>query len=179
MGPVIHEASFKKLASVIDQANEDPKLQLLTGGRYDSSAGYFIYPTIYAADDLTHELFSRELFGPIMVIYIYDDTEVDLQTICQKIDQTSDYALTGSIFARDRGAISCAQKALRNSAGNFYINCKSTGAVVAQQPFGGARASGTNDKAGSMALLNRFVSMRSIKEDFVGSYDVLYPSNEV
>ena len=127
-----------------------------------------------------HPLLSTELFGPILTIYVYDDSTPNaFADICKLIDRTSDYALTGAVFARDRRAIREAEEALRNSAGNFYINCKSTGAVVGQQPFGGARASGTNDKAGSQNLLSRFVSMRSIKEDFVGSDKVEYPSNEV
>ncbi|KAH0551201.1 hypothetical protein GP486_007474 [Trichoglossum hirsutum] len=176
VGPVIHETSFDKLASVIDGAKGDGNVELLTGGRYDKSIGYFIHPTIYEVKDPKHPLLSRELFGPILAVYVYDDKSYS--SICRVIDETSEYGLTGSVFARDREAIRYAEEALRNSAGNFYINCKSTGAVVAQQPFGGARASGTNDKAGSINLLSRFVSMRSIKEDFVGAYEVLYPSND-
>jgi 1-pyrroline-5-carboxylate dehydrogenase len=180
IGPVIHEASFKKLSEAIDEANKDSSLELLTGGKYDKSAGFFIHPTIYLAKDPEHLLFSRELFGPVLVVYVYDDEEkAAFQNICRIIDETSEYALTGAVFARNREAIRYAEDALRNAAGNFYINCKSTGAVVAQQPFGGARASGTNDKAGSITLLSRFVSMRAIKEDFVGAYEVPYPSNEV
>ncbi|KAI9767256.1 MAG: 1-pyrroline-5-carboxylate dehydrogenase [Geoglossum simile] len=176
VGPVIHEASFDKLASAIDEANSDSKVKLLIGGKYDKSVGYFIHPTIYEVKDAKHPLLRRELFGPILAIYVYDDKAYDW--ICSTIDETSEYGLTGSVFARDRGAIRYAEERLRNSAGNFYINCKSTGAVVAQQPFGGGRASGTNDKAGSITLLSRFVSMRSIKEDFVGANEVLYPSND-
>ena len=120
----------------------------------------------------------RELFGPILVIHSYNDaTDADFTDICDKIDSTSTYALTGSIFAQDRAAIQVADEALRNAAGNFYINCKSTGAVVGQQPFGGARASGTNDKAGSANLMSRFVSLRSIKEEYIPTYTVAYPSN--
>ncbi|KAI9881062.1 MAG: 1-pyrroline-5-carboxylate dehydrogenase [Pleopsidium flavum] len=181
IGPVIHEASFKKLAKVIDDAKSDKDLELLVGGKYDGKEGYFIHPTIYKTNTPTHPLLSTELFGPVLTIYIYDDSSADdaFASICHTIDTTSPYALTGSIFARDRSAIRCAEEALRNSAGNFYINCKCTGAVVGQQPFGGARASGTNDKAGSQNLLSRFVSMRSVKEDFVGSAEVEYPSNAV
>lgn len=180
IGPVIHEASFNKLSKVIDDAELDKNLELLVGGTYDDTYGYFIYPTIYLTKDPSHSLLSAELFGPILTLYIYDDAPEDaFAKICKLIDNTSDYALTGAVFARDRTAINFAEDALRNSAGNFYINCKSTGAVVGQQPFGGARASGTNDKAGSPNLLSRFVSMRSIKEDFVGSREVVYPSNEV
>jgi 1-pyrroline-5-carboxylate dehydrogenase len=125
---------------------------------------------------------STELFGPILTVYVYDDSTSPVEafaSICELVDSTSEYGLTGSVFATDRAAIRFAEDALRNSAGNFYINCKSTGAVVGQQPFGGARASGTNDKAGSQNLLTRFVSMRSIKEEFNPTLKVAYPSNEV
>lgn len=154
----------------------------MVGGSYDGSKGYFINPTIYESKTPDHELFSKELFGPIMVAYVYDDTTDPVkafQDICKTVDQASEYALTGAVFAQDRAALRYAEDALRNSAGNFYLNCKSTGAVVAQQPFGGARASGTNDKAGSANLLSRFVSMRSIKEEFNATTKVEYPSNEV
>lgn len=177
-GPVIHEASFNKLARVIDEAKQDPELELLTGGTYDSSKGWYIYPTVYRTSNPDHPLLSRELFGPIVVIHSYNDaTDVDFVKICEKVDQTGGYGLTGSVFAQDRAAIRTAEDCLRNSAGNFYINCKSTGAVVGQQPFGGARASGTNDKAGSGNLLSRFVSLRAIKEEFSPTYKVAYPSN--
>ena len=180
VGPVIHQRSFEKLAQVIDDARSDKELELLVGGTYDDSKGYFIHPTIYQTSNPRHRLLSTELFGPILVVYVYEDTRPDsFAEICKLIDSTSDYALTGAVFAQDRYAIRQAEDALRNSAGNFYINCKCTGAVVGQQPFGGARSSGTNDKAGSQNLLARFVSMRSIKEDFVGSAEVEYPSNEV
>jgi 1-pyrroline-5-carboxylate dehydrogenase len=181
IGPVIHAGSFKKLSRVIDAAKEDKELELLVGGKYDDSKGFFIHPTIYTTTNPKHHLLSTELFGPVLCIYIYDDaSHVSAFTeICTLIDSTSDYALTGSIFATDRAAIRYAEDALRNAAGNFYINCKSTGAVVGQQPFGGARASGTNDKAGSMNLLGRFVSTRSIKEEFNSTIKVGYPSNEV
>lgn len=180
IGPVIHETSFKKLSKVIEDAKNDKELELLVGGTYDDTYGYFIYPTIYLTKNPSHPLLSTELFGPILTVYVYDDSPADaFAEVCKLIDCTSDYALTGAVFARDREVIRFAENALRNSAGNFYINCKSTGAVVGQQPFGGARASGTNDKAGSANLLSRFVSMRSIKEDFVGSAEVTYPSNEV
>ncbi|MCJ1223550.1 1-pyrroline-5-carboxylate dehydrogenase [Toensbergia leucococca] len=180
IGPVIHAASFAKLSKTIDDAKSDPELELLVGGTHDNSKGYYIYPTIYVTTNPHHPLLSTELFGPILTIYIYDDDDPDAFTkACHLIDNTSAYALTGAVFARDRSAIRVAEDALRNSAGNFYINCKCTGAVVGQQPFGGSRASGTNDKAGSQNLLGRFVNVRSIKEDFVGSADVEYPSNEV
>jgi 1-pyrroline-5-carboxylate dehydrogenase len=181
IGPVIHAGSFKKLSGVIDAAKEDKELELLVGGKYDDSKGFFIHPTIYVTTNPKHHLLSTELFGPVLCIYVYDDaSSVSAFTeVCTLIDLTSDYALTGSIFATDRAAIRYAEDTLRNAAGNFYINCKSTGAVVGQQPFGGARASGTNDKAGSMNLLGRFVSMRSIKEEFNPTLKVGYPSNEV
>jgi len=155
---------------------------LLVGGKHDNSTGYFIHPTIYATTNPQHKLLSTELFGPILTVYVYDDTTspVDaFSSVCELVDGTSEYGLTGSVFASDRAAVRFAEDALRNSAGNFYINCKSTGAVVGQQPFGGARASGTNDKAGSMNLLSRFVSVRSIKEEFNPTVKVEYPSNEV
>ncbi|OOQ85252.1 Delta-1-pyrroline-5-carboxylate dehydrogenase, mitochondrial [Penicillium brasilianum] len=177
-GPVIHEGSFNKLAGVIDEAKNDPELELLAGGSYDSSKGWYIQPTVYRTSNPDHPLLSRELFGPIIVIHSYNDaTETDFVKICEKIDTTSIYGLTGSVFAQDRHAVQVADEHLRNAAGNFYINCKSTGAVVGQQPFGGARASGTNDKAGSANLLSRFVSLRSVKEEFVPTYTVAYPSN--
>ncbi|KAL6717981.1 1-pyrroline-5-carboxylate dehydrogenase [Lecanora helva] len=180
IGPVIHEASFNKLKKVIDDAQNDSELELLVGGTYDDITGYYIHPTIYQTSNPHHPLLRTELFGPILTIYMYDSqTATAFADICSLIDRTSDYALTGAVFAKDRHTIRFAEDALRNSAGNFYINCKSTGAVVSQQPFGGARASGTNDKAGSANLLGRFVSMRSVKEDFVGSSGVGYPSNEV
>ncbi|CEL10793.1 Putative Delta-1-pyrroline-5-carboxylate dehydrogenase, mitochondrial [Aspergillus calidoustus] len=178
-GPVIHEASFNKLAKVIDEAKNDSELELLAGGTYDSSKGWYIQPTVYRTSNPDHPLLSRELFGPIIVIHSYSDaTDGDFVRMAEKIDQTGEYGLTGSVFAQDREALQLADDALRNAAGNFYINCKSTGAVVGQQPFGGARASGTNDKAGSGNLLSRFVSLRSIKEEFVPTYNVTYPSNE-
>ncbi|KAL2017540.1 hypothetical protein VTK56DRAFT_1974 [Thermocarpiscus australiensis] len=182
MGPVIHEASFKKLAGVIDAAKNDGDLELLTGGTYDSSKGYFVQPTIYQARTPNHKLFSTELFGPVLTVYVYDDTKDPVSafaSVCELIDSTSEYGLTGSVFAADRAAVRFAEEKLRNAAGNFYINCKSTGAVVGQQPFGGSRASGTNDKAGSINILGRFVSMRSIKEEFNATTRVEYPSNEV
>ncbi|KAI9885144.1 MAG: hypothetical protein M1823_003074 [Watsoniomyces obsoletus] len=189
IGPVIHEVSFKKLAKVIDDAQNDPDLELLVGGQYDGETGYFIHPTIYVSKSATHPLFSTELFGPILVIYVYpssskedssskdEEDDKEFVKICKLIDENSSYALTGAIFAKDRSAIRTAEDLLQHAAGNFYINCKCTGAVVGQQPFGGARASGTNDKAGSATLLGRFVSMRAVKEEFVPTAEVGYPSN--
>ncbi|KAK3686982.1 1-pyrroline-5-carboxylate dehydrogenase [Vermiconidia calcicola] len=182
IGPVIHQQSFDKLSKVIDDAKNDCELECIVGGSYDGSEGFYIHPTIYVTTNPNHELMSKELFGPVITIYVYDDTTDPGQAfidICKTCDSTSDYALTGAVFAQDREALRYAEEALRNSAGNFYVNCKSTGSIVGQQPFGGARASGTNDKAGSPNLISRFVSMRSIKEDFVGATEVLYPSNFV
>jgi 1-pyrroline-5-carboxylate dehydrogenase len=182
IGPVIHGASFTKLSGVIDAAKNDKELELLVGGKHDNSTGYYVHPTIYATTNPEHKLFSTELFGPILTIYVYDDTKAPVEAFadaCELVDRTSEYGLTGSVFASDRAVIRFAEEALRNAAGNFYINCKSTGAVVGQQPFGGARASGTNDKAGSPNILTRFVSMRSIKEEFSPTLKVEYPSNEV
>ena len=182
IGPVIHARSFEKIRQLIDQAKNDSEIELLTGGTYDDSEGYFIHPTIYRTTNPSHNLLKEEIFGPVLVVYTYDDaggSQAALEKICELADNTSQYGLTGAVFAQDRVAIEFLQQRLRNAAGNFYINCKSTGAVVGQQPFGGARASGTNDKAGSMNLLSRFVSMRSIKEELVPTTEVLYPSNKV
>lgn len=182
IGPVIHEPSFKKLSDVIEDAKNDSELELLAGGKYDGSKGYFIHPTVYQTTNPAHKLLSTELFGPVLTVYVYDDTTGDadkaFRDACALVDGTSEYGLTGGVFATDRQAIRTAEDALRNAAGNFYVNCKSTGAVVGQQPFGGARASGTNDKAGSINIVSRFVSPRSIKEEFLPSDTVEYPSNE-
>lgn len=180
IGPVIHEGSFKKLSGVIDAAKDDKDLELITGGKYDSSKGWFVHPTIYVAKDHQHPNLKTEFFGPILTVYVYDDGAPSaFEDILKIVDSTSEYGLTGAIFAQDRAAVRYAEEALRNTSGNFYINGKCTGAVVGQQPFGGARASGTNDKAGSAAILSRFVSQRSIKEDFLPISSVEYPSNEV
>uniref|UniRef100_L2G8I1 Multifunctional fusion protein n=1 Tax=Colletotrichum fructicola (strain Nara gc5) TaxID=1213859 RepID=L2G8I1_COLFN len=181
MGPVIHEASFNKLSGVIDEAKNDKELTLVAGGKYDKSKGFFIHPTIYETTNKNHKLLSTELFGPVLTVHVYDDVtnKNAFSEACDLVDSTGEYGLTGSIFASDRSVIRFAEDKLRNSAGNFYINCKSTGAVVGQQPFGGGRASGTHDKAGSSNLLSRFVSLRSIKEEFAATTKVIYPSNEV
>ncbi|KAL7628339.1 1-pyrroline-5-carboxylate dehydrogenase [Parahypoxylon ruwenzoriense] len=180
VGPVIHKPAFEKLKGVIDNAKNDKELELLIGGKYDGSKGYFIHPTIYQTTNPAHKLLSTELFGPIITTYVYDDGAPDaFARVCELVDGTSEYGLTGSVFASSRTAIRQAEEALRNAAGNFYVNCKSTGAVVGQQPFGGARASGTNDKAGSASIIARFVSPRSIKEEFLPSGTVQYVSNEV
>ncbi|KZZ95964.1 delta 1-pyrroline-5-carboxylate dehydrogenase [Moelleriella libera RCEF 2490] len=179
-GPVIHAASFKKLAGAIDEARADEALQLVAGGTYDSSRGYFVHPTVYETTSPSHKFLSTEFFGPILTAYVYDDAAPGaFGRVCDLVDATSDYGLTGAVFAADREAIRFAEDRLRNAAGNFYINCKSTGAVVGQQAFGGARASGTDDKAGSPNLLTRFVNIRAIKEEFNATTQVAYPSNEV
>lgn len=175
MGPVIHEQSFEKLAKVLQRAENDPDLKVIQGGNTDKSVGYYVQPTLIEAKTPDHEFLSQEFFGPILTAYAYPDS--NFGQIMEKIDSVSQYGLTGSIFARDRTAIRLAEEKLRYSAGNFYINDKSTGAVVAQQWFGGGRMSGTNDKAGSGNILTRFVSIRNVKENFAELTDYKYPSN--
>lgn len=170
---VIHEGSFDKLAKYIDQAKKDVNAEILVGGGHDKTKGYFIEPTVIVAKDPKYTTMCTELFGPVMTIYVYDD-KAYLETL-KLVDETSEYALTGAVLATDRYAIDEATTALQNCAGNFYINDKPTGAVVGQQPFGGARASGTNDKAGSAQNLLRWVSPRMIKETFVTPTDYRYP----
>ena len=170
---VIDEKSFDKLVAYIDAAKNDPELEIIAGGNYDKSKGYFIEPTIIVTRDPRYVTMCEELFGPVLTVYVYEDESFD--EILDVIDTTSIYALTGSVIAQDRYVIEKASQALRNAAGNFYINDKPTGAVVGQQPFGGARGSGTNDKAGSMINLLRWVSPRSIKETFDGPTDFRYP----
>ncbi|AMD19208.1 HBR307Cp [Eremothecium sinecaudum] len=175
MGPVIHKQSYDKLVSVIEEAKTDPALEILSGGDYSDSNGYYISPTIIRTTDPVHKFMSTEFFGPILTVYEYADHQY--KNICELIDSTAKYGLTGSIFARDREAINIADDLLKFSAGNFYINDKCTGAVVGQQWFGGARMSGTNDKAGSGNILNRFVSVRAVKENFYELTGYKYPSN--
>lgn len=170
---VIDEKSFDKLAGYIDRAKESEDVEIIAGGSYDKSVGYFIEPTILAAKKADYVTMCEELFGPVLTIYVYEDK--DWEQTLELVDQTSIYALTGAVIAQDRYAIDQASKALRNAAGNFYINDKCTGAVVGQQPFGGARGSGTNDKAGSMINLLRWVSPRTIKETFDPPKDYRYP----
>ncbi|WP_158825015.1 L-glutamate gamma-semialdehyde dehydrogenase [Mucilaginibacter lacusdianchii] len=170
---VISEASFDKLAKYIDEAQADDSVEIIAGGKYDKSAGYFIEPTVIQVQDPYYLTMCEELFGPVLTVYVYEDDE--FEKIMDIVDKTSPYALTGSIIAQDRYAISLATYRLRNAAGNFYINDKPTGAVVGQQPFGGARGSGTNDKAGSMLNLLRWVSPRTIKETFDPPKDYRYP----
>ena len=170
---VIHEGSFDKLAKYIDQAKKDKDAEIIVGGNYDKSVGYFIEPTVIVTTNPKYETMCTELFGPVITIYVYEDK--DYSKTLKLVDETSEYALTGAILATDRYAIDEATKALQNSAGNFYVNDKPTGAVVGQQPFGGARASGTNEKAGSPQNLLRWVSPRLIKETFVTPTDYRYP----
>ncbi len=173
MTAVIHEDSFDKLASYIDNAKKDKNATIISGGNYDKSKGYFIEPTVIETTDPKYTTMCTELFGPVMTIYVYDDK--DFSKTLKLVDETSEYALTGAILATDRYAIDEATKALQNAAGNFYINDKPTGAVVGHQPFGGARASGTNDKAGSKQNLLRWISPRMVKETFVTPTDYRYP----
>ncbi|MES2809436.1 MAG: L-glutamate gamma-semialdehyde dehydrogenase [Bacteroidota bacterium] len=170
---VITEASFDKLAKYIDEAKADSTVEVVAGGTYDKSQGWFIQPTVLKVDDPYYVTMCTELFGPVLTLFVYEDDKFD--EILEIVDKTSIYALTGSIISQDRYAIAKATHALRNAAGNFYINDKPTGAVVGQQPFGGARGSGTNDKAGSMINLLRWVSPRTIKETFDPPKDYRYP----
>ncbi len=170
---VIDEKSFDKLATFIDNAKSSPDAEIIAGGTYDKSTGYFIHPTVILAKKPDYVTMCEELFGPVLTVYVYEDDKFE-ETL-DVVDRTGTYALTGSIFARDRYAIDLATRKLNNAAGNFYINDKCTGAVVGQQPFGGSRASGTNDKAGSILNLLRWVSPRAIKETFVPPTDYRYP----
>lgn len=170
---VIDRAAFDKITSYINYAHESPDTEIIAGGTYDATVGYFISPTVVLSKDPHHKLICEEIFGPVLTVYVYPDASyAETLKLC---DQTSPYGLTGAIFAKDRQAITTAFRILKFSAGNFYINDKPTGAVVGQQPFGGARASGTNDKAGSIFNLLRWVSPRTIKETFVPPKSVSYP----
>ncbi len=170
---VISQESFDKIKGFIDRANESSEANVVVGGNYDDSVGYFIHPTVIETTNPQYESMVNEIFGPVITIYVYEDAQWE-ETL-KLVDQTSAYALTGAIFSQDRYAADFAAKALVNAAGNFYINDKPTGAVVGQQPFGGARASGTNDKAGSAQNLLRWVSPRTIKETFVSPTNYRYP----
>jgi len=173
MGAVIDAKAFKTISEYIDHAKSSPDMEILTGGGYDDSKGYFVEPTIVVSKDPKSKLMAEEIFGPVLTIHVYPEKAyAETLELC---DQTSPYALTGAIFALDRSAIVQAMNVLRHAAGNFYINDKPTGAVVGQQPFGGARASGTNDKAGSWLNLERWVSPRTIKETFLPPRDFPYP----
>jgi len=170
---VIHEGSFDKLAKYIDNAKKDSDAEIIVGGNYDKSNGYFVEPTVILTTNPKYSTMETELFGPVMTIYVYEDKKW-VETL-KLVDETSIYGLTGAVLSTDRYAAAQATKALQNAAGNFYINDKCTGAVVGQQPFGGARASGTNDKAGSKLNLLRWASPRLIKETFVPATDYRYP----
>ncbi len=170
---VIEKKAFDKIAGYIDQAKADKDAEVIAGGNYDDSKGYFIEPTVIVTTNPKYTTMQEEIFGPVLTIYVYPDNKFE-ETLTL-VDETSPYALTGAIFSKDRYAIELATKKLVNSAGNFYINDKPTGAVVGQQPFGGARGSGTNDKAGSMMNLLRWVSARTIKETFSPPTDYRYP----
>lgn len=170
---VIHEGSFNKLVSYIEQAKQDSDAEVILGGGYDKSKGWFVEPTVILTTNPKYKTMETELFGPVVTIYVYEDAKW-AETL-ELVDATSEYALTGAIFSQDRYAIEEATLALQNAAGNFYINDKPTGAVVGNQPFGGARASGTNDKAGSILNLLRWVSPRTIKETLIVPEDYRYP----
>ena len=173
MNALIDEAAFDNAAGYIDRAGKSDKADILVGGHADKSRGYFIDPTVIVTTDPRYESMTEEIFGPVLTLYRYEDTAVE-ETVAL-VDSTSPYALTGAVFATDRKAVHDLTIALAHSAGNFYINDKPTGAVVGQQPFGGARASGTNDKAGSMLNLLRWTSVRTIKENFVPPEEIAYP----
>lgn len=170
---VIDEKAFNSITGYIEKARTNPKNEIIAGGKYDKSKGYFIEPTVVVTTDPSSVTMCEEIFGPVLTIYVYEPK--DFEKTLELVDSTSPYALTGSIISKDRYAIEIATKKLTNSAGNFYINDKPTGAVVGQQPFGGARGSGTNDKAGAKVNLLRWTSMRTIKETFVPATDYRYP----
>lgn len=170
---VIDEKAFNKIQKYIDTAKEDKEVEVIAGGNCDKSKGYFIQPTVIVSKDPKYRTMCEEIFGPVLTVYVYNDSEFD--EVLELVDNTSPYALTGAIFSNDKAIANRATKALRHAAGNFYINDKPTGAVVGQQPFGGARGSGTNDKAGSSLNLLRWVSQRTIKENFNPPRDYRYP----
>ena len=173
LGALIDASSFAKLKGAIDGAQADGAAEVVIGGEYDDSVGYFVHPTVVQVQDPKHDLMRTELFGPLLTVYVYDDERYE-ETL-ELCADTSEYALTGAIFGIDRAALRQAVDGLRFAAGNFYINDKPTGAVVGQQPFGGSRASGTNDKAGSLLNMLRWVSPRTMKETFVPPTDYRYP----
>lgn len=177
MGPVIAKHSFDKIVRFIDAAKKEGG-KILTGGKANDSAGFFVEPTIIQTDKPRFVTMVNEIFGPVLTVYVYDDSKPDFwKSICDEADRATDYALTGAVFAQHRSAIVEANSYLRNASGMFYVNTKCTGAVVGQQPFGGARSSGTNDKAGSIAIFYRFVSMRTTKNSFIDVEHYLYPHN--
>jgi 1-pyrroline-5-carboxylate dehydrogenase len=170
---VISETSFDKISEFIDYAKKANNAEIIVGGSYDKSKGYFIQPTVIKTTDPKFKTMCEEIFGPVVTVFIYEDE--NFESILETVNETSEYALTGAVYSQDRYALELAMKKLENSAGNFYINDKPTGAVVGQQPFGGARGSGTNDKAGSYLNLLRWVSPRTIKEALVPATDYRYP----
>jgi 1-pyrroline-5-carboxylate dehydrogenase len=173
MAAVIDDRAFARVTGAIDRAKADPDATIIAGGTYDDSEGWFIRPTVVEHTDPTAEYFRDEYFGPLLGVHVYDDDRYD--DMLTQMESVSPYALTGSIISQDRAAIAHATEKLRFAAGNFYINDKPTGAVVGQQPFGGARASGTNDKAGAPQNLLRWTSTRSLKETLVPPKDHTYP----
>jgi 1-pyrroline-5-carboxylate dehydrogenase len=173
LGAVIDAKAFGRLKDVIDRAHDAPQLKVVAGGTYDDTTAWFIRPTVILSEDPTDEMFRTEYFGPVLVVHVFDDSEFD--AVVQQMESFAPYALTGAVIARDREAVSLATRTLRFAAGNFYVNDKPTGAVVGQQPFGGGRASGTNDKAGAADNLRRWTSPRSLKETLVPPTDHRYP----
>jgi 1-pyrroline-5-carboxylate dehydrogenase len=173
LGAVIDERAFAKHVSAIERARHTPASTIIAGGEYDDEQGWFVRPTVILGDDPTDEMFTTEYFGPILAVHVFDDARYE--DIVDHMESVTPYGLTGSVIAQDRAAIVDAGERLRYAAGNFYVNDKPTGAVVGQQPFGGARASGTNDKAGSAQNLQRWTSTRAIKETFVPSTNHAYP----
>ncbi len=170
---MIDERSFDKIKGYIDRASTDPVASILAGGKADKTKGYFIHPTLIETTDPGYVTLKEEIFGPVLTIFVYDENK--FEETMDLVDNTSNYALTGSVISTNRRAIELATERLRHSAGNFYVNDKPTGAVVGQQPFGGARGSGTNDKAGSILNLYRWLSARTIKETFDPPTGYEYP----
>jgi 1-pyrroline-5-carboxylate dehydrogenase len=173
MGAVIDRRAFERISGHLERAKRDPGVTVVAGGGADGSVGWFVEPTLLQVEDPGYRLMCEEIFGPVLTVHVYP--EARWAETLELVDRTSPYALTGAVFARDRSAVAEADRALRYAAGNFYVNDKPTGAVVGQQPFGGARASGTNDKAGSILNLQRWVSPRTIKETFVPPTEWRYP----
>ena len=173
MGAVIDERYFEKIKGYIEDAKSEADCQILAGGDYDKSQGWYIKPTVVVTTNPNSRMLSEEIFGPVVTIYVYPDSE--FEKTLELLDSTSAYSLTGAVFSTDREAVVLAESRLRHAAGNFYINDKPTGAVVGQQPFGGGRGSGTNDKAGGIQNMLRWVSPRSIKETLVAPTDYRYP----
>ncbi|MGH7532739.1 MAG: L-glutamate gamma-semialdehyde dehydrogenase, partial [Gemmatimonadales bacterium] len=173
LGAVIDRKAFDRIKGYLDEAKKAKGITIVFGGKCDDSTGYFVEPTLVQVEDPKYRMMCEEIFGPVLTVHVYPDA--DWEATLELVNSTSPYALTGAVFAKDRAALETAGRVLRNAAGNFYLNDKPTGAVVGQQPFGGARASGTNDKAGSILNLLRWVSTRTIKENFVPPTDHTYP----